>query len=64
MTQQTKKDKIYEYDGQAVFPCRSCGTEIFFVKTETGKKMPVNRETLKSHFIDCPEAKKWRRGKR
>lgn len=53
--------------------CRACGKEIVFLKTATGKIMPVNKETTDaadeyfdkdrhiSHFSDCPEAKTFRK---
>lgn len=41
-------------------PCRSCGTLIYFARTSKGKLNPVNPETGRSHFEDCPAAKEWR----
>lgn len=58
------QDKVYDYDGQDIRPCKSCDVPIFFVKTSARKKMPVVRKTGKSHFIDCPEAKQWRKKKK
>ena len=55
--------------------CRSCGAEIFWLKTVNGKNMPVNPlEVLPddslfdhkrhiSHFATCPSAKAHRRAK-
>jgi len=54
--------------------CRSCGAPIVFLKTASGKWMPVNAETITpgdeqfeprsghvSHFSDCSAADQWRR---
>lgn len=55
--------------------CKSCGKEIVFLRTSTGKAIPVNKETTDaadeyydkerhiSHFADCPAAKDFRRKK-
>lgn len=55
--------------------CRSCGARIQWVKTATGKSMPVNAETAGegervyihgkhvSHFSTCPAAAKHRKKK-
>lgn len=56
--------------------CRSCGAEIKWLETESGKKIPVDAETvvdegatifdpdqMKSHFATCPDAGKWRKPK-
>lgn len=57
-----------------VTECRSCGAEIVWMKTQKGKNMPVDAdtiqdadaevfdyETMTSHFSTCPEANKWRK---
>lgn len=54
--------------------CRSCGEEIVFLKTSTGKSIPVNADTVTegdtqfearaghvSHFATCTEPDKWRK---
>jgi len=51
--------------------CRSCGAEIWFVKTKNGKFLPVDtdpgqdkeydREKMKCHFDSCPDAEKFRK---
>ena len=56
--------------------CRSCGAEIVWMKTGSGKNIPVDAETVAdegatifdpeqmiSHFATCPEAKEWREKK-
>ena len=52
--------------------CRSCGSPIAWMKTRTGKHMPVDIKTTKpndteyepkrhiSHFATCPQANTWR----
>lgn len=53
--------------------CRSCGKPIEWIKTETGKNMPVNQKRItvvlddgsvrtgrESHFVTCPQASSWR----
>ncbi|MFA7360788.1 MAG: hypothetical protein WC139_07100 [Candidatus Kapaibacterium sp.] len=65
--------------------CTACHAAIAFLKTKSGKPMPVNIETVNdvekqklfygedvpfefgrhiSHFATCPEAKKFRKGKK
>lgn len=46
--------------GIQTLPCRNCGREIIFLKTTSGRLMPVTLN-LESHFIDCPGASKFRR---
>jgi len=54
--------------------CRSCQAPIYWLKTNAGKRMPVDRqaktvvtkdgETVtghESHFSTCPQAGQWRR---
>lgn len=56
--------------------CRSCGAEIVWLKTDAGKNMPVDAETvvdegatifdpdqMTSHFATCPDAAKHRKNK-
>ena len=53
--------------------CKRCGEEIVWMKTDRGKNMPVNIESIadreaeifdpdqmESHFATCPNAKKFR----
>jgi len=54
--------------------CKSCGKAVVWLRTLRGKSMPVNADTVEpgekefnykkhiSHFADCPQANKWRRG--
>jgi len=47
--------------------CRSCGKEIYWVKTESGKNMPVeivNDVEFVSHFSTCPQGNDWRKKKK
>lgn len=53
--------------------CRSCRARIVFLKTEAGKAMPVDADTVEpadqefeygrheSHFASCPGAQQFRR---
>ena len=41
--------------------CKSCGAEIWWLKSKTGKAMPFT-EALVSHFSDCPHANMHRKG--
>ncbi|MGH9549010.1 MAG: hypothetical protein ACRD3W_06535 [Terriglobales bacterium] len=55
--------------------CRSCDERIIWMKTSTGKNMPVDAETVEvgdeefdpkrhtSHFATCPDAAEHRRKK-
>jgi len=40
--------------------CKGCGTTIIWVKTNTGKMMPVDTDGT-SHFATCPKADDFRR---
>ncbi len=57
--------------------CRTCGAPIIWLKTKTGKSMPVDAGTVKrpvsiydpelghmTHFGTCPQAKDWSHKKR
>lgn len=53
--------------------CRTCGANIIWVKTESGKNMPVDydeeiknetnfdSDRMQSHFSTCKDANKWRK---
>ena len=41
--------------------CKSCNAPIVWVKTKTGKAMPVSLTNLCSHFADCANAAAHRR---
>lgn len=50
--------------------CRSCGAGVVWTKTETGKAIPLSlalveerggQRVTKTHFVDCPESRQWRR---
>jgi len=56
--------------------CKSCGAEIVWMKTQRGKNIPVDAETIDdkgaevfdpdtmtTHFETCPDAYKWRKKK-
>jgi hypothetical protein len=59
--------------GRAIKSCKSCGANIVWFKTESGKAMPVDAETVGSgdmhldlkkhipHFATCPQAAQHRR---
>ena len=60
----------------AAAECRSCGKLIAWYPTKSGKKCPVDMETvedpkavlfdpkkMKSHFATCPQANNWRKPK-
>lgn len=53
----------FQHHGEPVTHCKSCNAKIFWIKTESGRNMPVNVDTLTSHFSTCPQAEKWRKGK-
>ena len=60
----TERKRIkFEYSGELLQKCGKCDAIIFFAKMASGKTMPVNKETLESHFADCPAAKQFRRAK-
>jgi hypothetical protein len=42
--------------GTAPSKCSSCSALIFWIKTRTGKNMPVDVATHESHFATCPNA--------
>lgn len=51
--------------------CRSCGAQIWWILTATGKRAPYNpstgvdrpEEPAVSHFATCPQSQAWRRSK-
>jgi hypothetical protein len=40
--------------------CKGCHREIFWVKHRNGKAVPYTPQGL-NHFIDCPQAKEFKR---
>ena len=42
-------------------PCNACGQQIRFELTPKGRYQPVSEATGKSHFIDCPEADRFKK---
>lgn len=38
--------------------CKGCGMNIYWATTDKGKSMPI---VIHSHFVDCPEANKFRK---
>ena len=39
--------------------CRSCGADVYWVTTKTGKKMPVTPAGIRHmEFVDCPQSAK------
>jgi len=56
-----KPKKTFKVDTDAPpSKCRSCGAEVWWIRTFAGKMMPVNRDGT-SHFSTCPQAAKWRK---
>lgn len=43
--------------------CRSCGADIHWIETASGKRMPVNPDGT-SHFATCPNADQHRKASR
>lgn len=56
--------------------CKACGADITWMKTEAGKNIPVDtdtvgdfgadvfdKETMTAHWATCPDADKFRRKK-
>lgn len=62
-TVPNRKPITFPYSGESLTQCGKCKATIFFVKTATGKTMPVNFETKESHFADCPAAAQFRKAK-
>jgi hypothetical protein len=44
--------------------CKSCGAEIWWGISAKGKPTPMSVATGKSHFADCPDAKKWSKSRK
>lgn len=53
----------FMYSGETLRRCKEpgCGRLIFFVRTESGRMMPVDYETKESHFAHCIKAKQFRK---
>lgn len=53
----TERHEItYAYHGQKVISCRGCGQKIFFERMESGKFMPVTKDTGRPHWGECENA--------
>ena len=46
-------------ENMEITTCRSCGAQIYWTKTKSGKAMPISVATNETHFADCPQSKKW-----
>lgn len=60
MAMAARKAVLFERHGEELQKCRSCDATVFWIKTKTGKNMPVNYPEMTSHFATCPHAKRWR----
>lgn len=66
-------DDTSEEHERRIVRCRSCNAKIIFLPTATGKKMPIDADTVEpddeefdrdkhtSHFSSCPNASKHRK---
>lgn len=67
------EDNTTEAHEKRITRCRSCRARIIFLETTTGKKIPVDADTVEpedeqfdnarheSHFATCPQADQFRR---
>ena len=53
------RNQGYTFDNKDI--CRSCNQPIGWIVTPKGRRMPLNMDTLESHFATCPDAKKFRK---
>ena len=60
MIEESEVKTRLEAQGIEIIKCRDCKREIIWLRTKTGKLMPMTLE-LQSHFIDCPGATQFRR---
>jgi hypothetical protein len=66
VTVKTDEVRRFIWTFQGVGVCRSCGADIWWVETHTGKKAPVDipegdGQATTSHFATCEQATQWRR---
>lgn len=66
-------DDTNEAHERRITRCRSCGARIVWFKTDAGKNMPVDADTVEagdteldlprhvSHFSTCPDGNRWRK---
>ena len=50
-------------DAASYSRCRSCGADIVWSKTLTGRTMPIDIDLKTSHFATCPQSRLWRKKK-
>lgn len=67
-------EALEEAHERRITRCRTCRAQIIWFKTEAGKNMPVDADTVEaeddeldldrhvSHFATCPQANQHRRG--
>ena len=58
-----RKPTIYPYQGERVKQCKFCPVMIYWRKMDSGKNMPVERDTYEPHWGNCPGASKARKKK-
>lgn len=68
-------ERALEKHERRIVRCRSCNARIIFLETSTGKKMPVDADTVEpgdelfdgkrhtSHFASCPNANQHRKAR-
>lgn len=66
-------DDLLERHERRIVRCRSCRAQIIWFKTDNGRNMPVDADTVdpedqeldldvhKSHFATCKDAGTWRK---
>lgn len=66
-------DETNEAHERRITRCKSCRARIIWFKTDSGKSMPVDADTVEpeddeldldrhvSHFSTCPQAGEWRK---
>lgn len=54
--------RVFDIRGANEGRCQACQARIWWVKMPSGKAMPVQDNGI-SHFAECPEAKRFRKGK-
>ena len=59
VAQEQKPKNIYPIpEGLEPKPCRSCEADVYWIRTEKGKPMPLDEDGT-PHFATCPQGKAW-----
>lgn len=53
-----------EVSFEIIEPCKACGVTLGYLRTKNNRRMPIDVMRNEVHWGKCPEADKFRKGKK